>query len=79
MNDDDSEPKNIKNWYDESEETYDVAAMIKSDMNPLSHTFKATSIQDALKQAMKYFTGFTSKGEKDVDIYYVKHHGYDEI
>ena len=45
---DTSEPKNIKNWYDESEETYDVAAMIKSDMNPLSHTFKATSIHVSL-------------------------------
>lgn len=71
--------ENIKHWYDDSEETYDMIAMIKSDMNPIQHSFKATSLQDALKQAMEYFTGFTRNGEKDVDIFYIKHHGYDGI
>ena len=69
----------IKHWYDETEETYDMIAMIKSDMNPIQHSFKATSLQDALRQAMEYFTGFTRNGEKDVDIFYIKHHGYDGI
>lgn len=73
------EPEKILHWYDDVEETYDIAAMIKSDMNPMQQSFKATSLQDAIQQAMKYFTRFTGKGEKDVDIYYIKHHGYDGI
>lgn len=75
----DEEPNNIIHWYDEVEKTYDMIAMIKSIMNPVQHSFKATSIQDALKQAMEYYSGFSSYGEKDVDIFYIKHNGYDEF
>ena len=79
LNDDGSEkePENILHWYDNVEKTYDMIAMIKSDMNPIQQSFKATSLQDAIQQAMKYFTRFTGKGEKDVDIYYIRHHEYD--
>ena len=71
------EPENIQHWYDDVEKTYDMIAMIKSDMNPIQQSFRATSLQDAIQQAMKYFTGFTGNGEKDVDIYYIRHHDYD--
>ena len=79
LNDDGSEkePENILHWYDNVEKTYDMIAMIKSDMNPIQQSFKAASLQDAIQQAMKYFTRFTGKGEKDVDIYYIRHHEYD--
>jgi len=81
LNDDgqEKESKNIVQWHNDVEETYDIAAMIKSDMNPIQQSFKAKSLQDAIQQAMKYFVGFTRNGEKDVDIYYIKHHGYDGI
>lgn len=66
-------------WYDETENVYTISAMIKSDMNPISKKFKATNINDAIEQALDYFVKFTSNGEKDVDIFYVKHDGYDGI
>ena len=74
-----NEERKIIHWYDEVEQTYDVVAMIKSEFNPLHRSFKATSIQDAIKQATECFSQYSRYGEKDVDIYYIKHHGYDGV
>lgn len=72
------EEKPALHWYDDQEHEYQISAMIKSDMNPLTNKFKATSIEDAISQAKKYFVRFSTTGdEKDVDIYFVRHHDFD--
>lgn len=76
LNDESSEQKEL---YDDSEKTYDIVAMIKSDMNPISQTFKAKNIEEAIIKAKKYFSGFSNYGEKDVDIFYVKNNDYNGI
>lgn len=73
------EAQNYTHWYDEVEETYDMVAMIKSDFNPIQYTVNAKSIQEAIAKGMEHFVKFTGNGEKDVDIYYIKHHGYDGV
>lgn len=65
-------------WFDDKEHLYEIQAMIKSDLNPLSWQTKAYSIEEAISKAKKYFVKFSSTGnEKDVDIYYVRHKDFD--
>lgn len=58
---------------------FDIAAMIKSDMNPISQTFRAKNIDDAIIKAKKYFSIFSKYGENDIDIFYIKNNHYNGI
>lgn len=66
-------------WFDEIENEYLIYAMVKSDMNPLKKVFRAKNIDDAISQAKEYFSRFSEYGEKDIDIFYVKHDGYNNM
>ena len=71
-----------EDYYAESnskDKYFDIVAMIKSDMNPLSQTFMAKNIDDAIIKAKKYFSRFSMYGESDVDIFYVKNNEYNGI
>lgn len=58
---------------------YSMAAMIKSDMNPISADFYANSLEEAIEKGKEYFARFSRKGKEDVDIYFIKNHDYDGI
>ena len=70
------EIKTIK-WNEPEEHEYIVCAMIRSDFNPLQYKVKSFSIEEAIEKSKKYFTRFSRYGEKDVDIYYIRHKDYD--
>jgi len=67
-------------WNSDISREYTVGAMIRSDMNPLTQKFEANNIEEAIKKARDYFSRFSGMNDKakDVDIFYVKHNGYDE-
>lgn len=48
-------------------------------MNPISQTFRAKNIDDAIIKAKKYFSIFSKYGENDIDIFYIKNNHYNGI